>query len=356
MVNTTFSPPNILVVDDVNANLALLTELIHNAGYIARPVTSAVQAANAIEALIPNLILLDISMPGTDGYVFCSMLKKNAKTRGIPVIFISAMNTPEDRIKGYEAGAVDFVAKPYEAEELLLRIGIHLKMYNMQQELELYNKKLNKIIDEQIGKIYEEQKNIIYALVKLMERRNHFIGRHLENIGRNSRILAMSLQLSTDFKDQITNSFIDAIEITSKLYDIGNITIRDNIIWKTSELNKEEMEVMKMHTLAGADILEDIFSRNRSNELMKMAIEIVKYHHENWDGSGYPEGLKGTQIPLHARIVRVVDAYDSLIYKKDLTNVYSHEESMKIINEGSGSLFDPDIIKVFNIIQEQLVR
>lgn len=355
-MNTIISPPNILVVDDENVSLALLTELLHNAGYIARPVSNVVQAANAIDALIPNLILLDTSMPETDGFVFCSLLKRNAKTKDIPVIFISAMNTPEDRIKGYKAGAVDFIAKPYEPEELLLRIGIHLKMYILQQELEEYNKKLNKIIDEQIGKIYAEQKNIIYALVKLLERRNQSLGNHLEKIGRNSRILAMGLQLSKKFRGQISNSFIDAIEITSKLYDIGKIAISDNILWKTSRLSDEEFEVYKTHTLIGADVLEDIFSRSKSNNLMKMTIEIAKYHHENWDGSGYPEGLKETQIPLPARIVSVADAYVRLVAFHGGEKAYTHEEGLRIINEGSGKLYDPDIIKVLNVIQDQLVN
>lgn len=355
-MDTIYSPPNILLVDDVNANLAVLTEMIHNAGYIARPVTSAIQAVNAIEALIPNLILLDISMPEIDGFVFCSMLKKNAKTRGIPVIFISAMNSPEDKIKGFESGAVDFIAKPFEAEEVLLRIGIHLKMYKMQQELEIYNKKLNRIINEQIGRIYEEQKNIIYALVKLISRRNSFIGGHLDNVGKNSRLLAMSLQLSPKYNNQITNSFIEAIEITSQLYDIGKITISDSVLLKRSELNTEEIELIETHPVVGAEILDEIFNMNKNNELLKMAIEIAKYHHENWDGSGYPEGLSGTEIPLPARIVSIIDIYDSLVFRKGEKITFTHEESMKLINDGAGTLFDPDIIKVFNMIQNQLVK
>lgn len=347
-----YSPPNILVVDDVNANLAVLTEILHNAGYIARPVTSARQAVSAIEALTPNLILLDISMPEIDGFVFCSMLKKNAKTRSIPIIFISAMNSPEDKIRGFEAGAVDYIIKPFESEELVLRIGTHLKMYKMQQELVIYNKKLNKIINDQIGKIYEEQKKLIYALAVLSVKGNSSRMQHLEHISKNSRLLAMSLQLSPKYKNQITNSFIDAIEIASQLYDIGKC---GELPGQSFVSDAEEDEKNWDYTITGAKILEEIYSKNRNNELLKMAIDISKYHREHWDGSGHPQGLKETEIPLPARIVAVVDRYDSLVSnnteKKD-----PPYDGIRMINEKAGNCYDPDIVVIFNKIQQQLVK
>jgi putative two-component system response regulator len=346
-----YSPPNILVVDDVNANLAVLTEILHNAGYIARPVTSARQAVSAIEALTPNLILLDISMPEIDGFVFCSMLKKNAKTRGIPIVFISAMNSPEDKIRGFEAGAVDYIIKPFESEELVLRIGTHLKMYKMQQELVIYNKKLNKIINDQIGKIYEEQKNLIYALAVLSVKGNSLRMQHLEHISKNSRLLAMSLQLSPKYKNQITNSFIDAIEITSQLYDIGRCGELPGQTY-ASGVEEESWE----YTISGAKILEEIYSKNRNNELLKMAIDISKYHREHWDGSGHPQGLKETGIPLTARIVSVVDRYDSLISNNQKNKNNTHDDEIRMINELAGIYYDPDIVVIFNKIHQQLVK
>lgn len=356
MVNNSFSPPNILIVDDVNSNLTILTDIIHTSGYIARPVTSARQAVSAIEVVLPDLILMDISMPEIDGYVFCSMLKKSAKTRDIPVIFISVLNTEQDRMKGYQAGAIDFIVKPFEAEELILRINTHLKMYKTQQELEIYNKKLNKIINDQIRKIYEEQKNLLYGLAKLISKRQPGKPEHMERIGKNSRILTLGLQLSPQYRNLITNSFVDTIEIAAPLHDIGKIAISDNELLKQSELNEENSEIGNTHTLIGAEILEDIYSLKGNNEMLKMAIDIVKYHHEYWNGTGYPTGLSGTDIPLSARIVGVINAYDTLYQDIELREDLKHERCVELINEGTGCLYDPVIVSVFNKIQNQLVR
>ena len=351
-----FSPPNILVVDDVNANLVVLTEMISNAGYIARPVTSAKQALSAIEALSPNLILMDISMPEVDGFEFCSMLKKSVSTRDIPVIFISALNSAEDKIKGFRSGAVDYIAKPFEVEEVTLRIDTHIKMYKMQQELEAYNKRLYKIINDQIRRIYEEQKNVINALALLEKKCDNSKTDHLEHIGKNSKILAMSLQLSPKFKNQITNSFIDAIEVAAQLHDIGMLYTSDSQSFGQDIFTENEHDINKMHTIDGANILEEIYSFNQQNEFLRMAIDIAKYHHENWNGSGYPMAIKGTEIPLSARIVAIADVYDSLISDKNIEQVYNHERTIEFINNGANVLFDPDIVAIFNKIHHQLKK
>lgn len=157
-MNGTHHVPNILIVDDLSANLAMLTEIIKSAGYIARPVHNVKQAIKELNSQLPSMIILDVSLPGTDGFEFCAMLKKNPVTRNIPVIFISAFDSPEARIKGLKLGAVDFIAKPFEIEEVILRIRTHMKLYKKQQNLESYNKKLFKIISEHVNQIYEEQK------------------------------------------------------------------------------------------------------------------------------------------------------------------------------------------------------
>jgi putative two-component system response regulator len=355
-MNTSFSPPNVLVVDDVKANLAVLMEILHYAGYIARPVTSARQAADAIEALIPDLILMDISMPEIDGFTFCSILKKHTKTREIPVIFVSALSSAEDRIKGFQAGAADYIVKPYEAEELMLRVKVQLQVHKKQQELETYNRRLNKIIHDQLRKIYEKQRNTLYALVILSAGNDSGKLEHLEHIGRNSRLLAMSLQLSLQYKDQITNMFIDAIELASQLCDIGKTIISDSLLQNPDRLRGEETELLKAHAEAGAAFLQKICSRDEQNELLKMAAEIANYHHENWDGSGYPAGLAGTEIPLPARIVSIIDVYTSLIGEAACKKACVHEKSMEIINQGAGMQFDPDIVAIFNKVQNQLVK
>lgn len=356
MENVICNSPNILIVDDVNANLVILSEMIQKAGYIARPVTSAQQAMSAIQILVPHLILLDISMPDINGFEYCAMLKKNIKTKDIPIIFISALHSTEDKIKGFQLGAVDYIAKPFEVEEVTLRINTHLKIYKMQQELEIYNRKLYKIINDQIHKIYEEQKNMIYALVKLTAKRKIAGEMHLERVAKKCKLLAMSMQLSPRYKDEIMNSFVEIIELSAPLHDIGKAAISDTILLKPSELSPEEQEILKSHSEIGADTLKEIYSCCEHNDFIRMGIDIAWFHHENWDGTGYPKGLSGTEIPLSARIVSIIDAYDMLTNESSYNPVNSHEEGMKIINDESGKKFDPDIVAIFNKIQQQMKK
>lgn len=344
---------NILIVDDVATNLAILSEIIKKAGYVARPVTSVSQAVKAIEAKLPNLILLDITMPETDGFEYCTMLKKNPVTRDIPIIFISALNSSEDKIKGFKLGAVDFIAKPFESEEVTMRINTHIKIYKMQSEIELYNKKLHKLVNDQIKKINDGHKNIIHALAKLAEARDDVVGNHTSNVGKNARILAMSLQLSPKFENVIGNDFIDEIESAASLHDIGKIRIPDRVLLKPGKLDEEEWAIMKTHADIGACTLEDIYKYNDENAFIRMAIDIARYHHERWDGTGYPSGKRGEEIPLAARITSVVDVYDTLMGQRCYKEFYTVEDSLRIMNEESGKAFDPDIINVFNKVYKQ---
>lgn len=354
MENLAFNTPNILVVDDVNANLVVLAEMIKNAGYIARPVTSVRQAMSAIDVVEPNLILLDITMPEIDGFEFCAMLKKNINTREIPIIFISALNLTQDKIKGFQLGAVDYIAKPFEVEEVTLRINTHLKYYRMQQELEIYNKKLYKIINDQIRNIYDEQKNILYALTKLSARRDEAEAGHLERVSKNSRLLAMCMQLSPQYEKEITDSFIETLELAAPLHDIGMIAISDHIRLQPFKLNFEEEKIMKTHCEIGASTLEEIYSYNEHNEFIRMAINIAMFHHENWDGSGYPKGLKGLDIPLCARIVAVVNDYDICVSKRSYKTACLQDDCFDMVNYKSGIKFDPDIVMIFNKIKHRL--
>lgn len=347
---------NVLIVDDITSNLVILTEMIKSAGYVARPVTSAKQAMAAIEISLPQIILLDISMPDMDGYEFCELLKKDARTRDIPIIFISAMNEKKDKVKGLELGAVDFISKPFELDEVVLRVNNHLKIYRMQQELEVYNKQLHKMVSNQIKKITEEEKNFIYAMAKLSETKEDPTGSHLKNVGKNCKLLAMSLQLSPKFEDEISNGFVENIEIAASLHDIGKISVSDSILLKPGPLTKEEMEKVKGHSAVGARTLTELYNMNEHNEVLRMAIDIAHFHHEKWNGEGYPDGLVGEEIPLAARIMAIADVYDALTGERCYKSAYSHEKSVEIINEESGKSFDPNVIEVFNKVGNKFRR
>ena len=340
---------SILVVDDVEVNLIILEEIIKNMGYEALLAQSVKEALEIIEnrEQLPKVILSDISMPETDGFTFCSMLKNDPYTKDIPVIFISAMDTASDLSKGFELGAVDYIPKPFEKTEVEMRISTHLKIYNMQRDLEENNKQLNLVVARQMEKLRIEQKNIMTALARLVESKENVSGSHYKNILYNSRILAEGMQLSPKFEDEVTDDFIDTIESSAGLHDIGKLMIPDQILLKNAPLDEEERRVMCTHAELGAKTLNDIYEGVEKNDFIEMAIDIAWYHHECWDGSGYPKGLKGKEIPLSARIVKVVEVFDAMISERHYKKPIPLDQTLAYMQEKSGTIFDPDIIRVF---------
>lgn len=347
----------ILVVDDVEVNLIILEEIIKNMGYQAILAQSVKEAFELMkeEENIPQIILSDISMPEVDGFTFCSMLKKNPYTRNIPLIFISAMDQAADLSKGFEMGAVDYIPKPFEKTEVRMRISTHLKLYTLQKDLEDNNRRLSMIVTRQMEKMRLEQRNIMYALAKLVESRESESGTHYKNIADNSRLLAQGMQMSTVFEKDVTDNFIETIESAAGLHDIGKIKIPDSILLKKDILTEEERKIMSTHAELGAKTLMEIYEGVERNDFINMAIDIAYYHHENWDGTGYPKGLKGQEIPLAARIVKVVDVFDALIGERVYKSALSLEESLENMEEGAGKYFDPDIIQVFMKIYRNFI-
>lgn len=347
----------ILVVDDVEVNLIILEEIIKNMGYQAILAQSVKEAFELMkeEENIPQIILSDISMPDVDGFTFCSMLKKNPYTRNIPLIFISAMDQAADLSKGFEMGAVDYIPKPFEKTEVEMRISTHLKLYTLQKDLEDNNRRLSMIVTRQMEKMRLEQRNIMYALAKLVESRESESGTHYKNIAYNSRLLAQGMQMSTVFEKDVTDNFIETIESAAGLHDIGKIKIPDSILLKKDILTEEERKIMSTHAELGAKTLMEIYEGVERNDFINMAIDIAYYHHENWDGTGYPKGLKGQEIPLAARIVKVVDVFDALIGERVYKSALSLEESLENMEEGAGKYFDPNIIQVFMKIYRNFI-
>ncbi|MCR5325100.1 MAG: response regulator [Lachnospiraceae bacterium] len=345
---------NILIIDDVTSNLMALTDIVRDAGFTVRPVANVRHAMMAVEAGLPDLILLDVTMPHMNGFEYCRILKKDVKTRDIPVIFISALNSAEDRIKGFECGGSDYVSKPVEKTEVLLRIDMHLRMYRLQQELSNSNKKLHSIVSRQLSQIENERRNMVLALATLTESKDDETGSHLDNISANSRLIAMGLSFTRKYEKLITSDFINMIEAASKLHDIGKIAIPDRILLKEGHLNEQERQIMMTHTTAGIDALKKIYSDNMENGFIRMAMDIAHYHHEKWNGEGYPAGLKGTQIPLAARIMAVVDTYDALVSERCYKPAFSHVGAIHIIKAEAGISFDPDIVDIFCRLERQL--
>lgn len=343
---------NILIVDDTTSNLVILAEMIKSIGYIARPVTSVKQALSAIQAEKPQLILLDISMPEIDGFDFCEILKKDPIMKDVPIIFISALNSTEDKVKGFKLGAVDFISKPFELEEITLRINTHLKIFQMQNDLKSHNKQLFTMFNQQVKKVTDEQKQLIYVLSKMVEAREDPTKSHIDHLMKNCRLLALSMQFSTRFEKEVTTGFMDAFLMAVPLHDIGKIYIRDEVLLKPGKLTAEEMEQVRQHTIMGAESIEEMYEHT-DNDYRRMAAEIAKYHHERWDGAGYPCGLKGEAIPLAARILAIADVYDILTSDRCYRKAFSHEEAVEMMKAESGGQFDPNIMDIFLKVQNR---
>lgn len=343
----------IMIVDDVEANRFILRNIIVDMGHQPVLAENGVQALKIIEHIMPHLILLDVSMPQMDGFEFCEIIKADPKTRDIPVIFISAFDEPEDVIKGFNVGGEDYVTKPFIKEVVKARVNVHLKLSDANANLLSANRQLTASIQAQLKQMEQEKKNVLYALVSVARENACYEEAHMERLQYNCKILAQAMQLSPKYEQKISDTFIETIELSAPLCDLGNVAIPTDILQKDTCLDEHEADIMRTHTVIGAKILNDVETHGDYNDFVKMSIDIAKSHHENWDGSGYPEGLKGDDIPLAAQIVSIISAYCALTEKRTYRGVYNCEEAIKIMGEESGKQFNSDIYDICKKIYRQ---
>lgn len=339
----------ILIVDDVEINRYILKEIIEDMGDIPITAESGKMALELMSKEHPQLVLTDISMPEMDGYELCRILKKNEETKNIPVVFISAFDDPEDIVEGFSLGGEDYITKPFIPEVIQARVGVQLRLHEMQEQLIETNRRLQVSVSEQLEQMESEKKKILYAMANVAAQNADYEEEHMKRLGQNCRILAQGMQLSPMFEGQLSDTQIDTIEIAAPLCDIGNIGIPKEILQKREKLTQEETEVIEKHPDVGANLLGDLQVNNDYNDFISIAIDMARFHHENWDGSGYPEGLKGEKIPLAAQIVSIMDRYCALTGEK----AYSREEALEVMKEEAGIKFNPDIYNICYKISRQ---
>ena len=340
--------PLLLVVDDMPDNLELLARMFKEEGYQVRLAPSGALALKAVQVQAPDLILLDINMPEMNGFEVCKRLKEQEQWRQIPIIFISALGDAKAKLEAFEAGGVDYVTKPFQFTEVEARVRTHLQLHFYQENLE-------QMVAAQVKEIADTQLSTIFALAKLAESRDDETGDHLERVRTCCRLLAEALLQLPECGEVTDDSFVRTMEQASSLHDIGKVGIPDGILLKPGRLTPTEFEKMKEHTLIGAHTLESVRERYPHNMFLTTCIEIVRWHHERWDGAGYPDGLNGGVIPVSARIMAVADVYDALRSRRCYKAALSHEESRKILQTGSGSQFDPLVIKAFLMVEAEIV-
>lgn len=344
----------ILIVDDMETNRVILEQIIENMGYQPVLAESAEQALELLQEFTPHLILSDISMPGMDGYELCRILKKNAETKNVPVIFISAYTETPDIVRGFSLGGDDYITKPFIPEVVQARVGVHLRLYESNRQLRESNRRLQVSVNTQLSQIEQGKKNVLYALANMAAENAYFDTGHTERICKNCRTLAQGLQLSPLFENRISDKFIDTIEIAAPLCDVGNIAIPREILQKKAKLTREETEIARQHTIIGAKLLSDIHTGSDYNDFIELAIDIANFHHENWDGSGYPEGRKGEDIPLSARITSLVSVYCALTENRSYRSSLGMDEALAVMEEDVGKKFDPDMFRIYCKIYRQL--
>ena len=337
----------ILVVDDDKTNLTLAQNILLPRYRIAAS-NSGQAALKYLENHRPDLILLDINMPDMDGFEVMEHLKQQETTKAIPVIFLTADNLAETEVKGFQMGAMDFVTKPFVPAILLSRVDKTIELNRYRHNLENMVKEQAQKILEDANRISSIQESVIVGMANLIESRDGSTGKHVKNTKQYVRLIADELYTRGLFPVELTKDYIEDLCKAAPLHDVGKIKVPDAILQKPGKLTPEEFEAIKMHTTYSRKIIKMIIGDVEDEHYVQIVENIAMYHHERWDGTGYPAGLAGDNIPLEARIMAVADVFDALyeerVYKPPIRPI---ERIMQIMSEGRGTQFDPVIIDVF---------
>ncbi len=339
----------ILVVDDAPENLSLISSILKE----KYKVKVATRGAKALSILAnnkqkPDLILLDILMPEMDGYEVCRELKRSDLTSSIPVIFLTSLTRVEDEEKGLKVGAVDYIHKPISPSVLLARVQTHLKLKEARDFLKVQNSILEKMVKQRTIELTQSQEATIVAMGALAEFRDPETGNHLRRTQHYVKQLAQELAKNPEYCEYLTDERIDVLFKSAPLHDIGKVGVPDNVLLKPDKLTKEEFETMKEHTLFGKNAIRETQKQmDISSSFLVMSEQVAAYHHEKWDGTGYPNGLSGADIPLSARLMAIADVYDALVSNRVYKPAFTHEKAIQIIKKNSGTHFDPDIVVAF---------
>lgn len=356
-VTTPLKKPTILVVDDTPANLELMNELLTDS-YQLKIANSGPRALTlASSGVVPDLILLDIMMPEMDGYEVCRQLKSNPATRDIPVVFLTAKIGVEDEEKGLTIGAVDYLSKPISPPILLARIKIHLALKQQADFLRDKAAFLSQKVDERTQEVVAIQDVTIMAMASLAETRDSDTGNHILRTQHYVKALAEHLRTKPKYAGQVSDEWVHLVFKSAPLHDIGKVGIPDRILLKPGKLTDDEFEIMKTHTSLGRDAIEHAEKQlGKKVDFLSMAKEIALSHQEKWDGSGYPDGLKGEAIPLSARLMAMADVFDALISRRVYKEPMPSQDAFELMIKGKGKHFDPELVDAFLEIKDQFLE
>jgi len=331
----------IFIVDDNDTNLMAAKTALEGA-YKTFAMPSAARMLKLAEQIMPDLILLDVDMPEMDGFEAMRALKSNPRLKSIPVIFLTAMSDTETETHGFEMGALDFIYKPFSPPVLIRRIETHIET--------------GRLIKEALESVRKMHEATISVLADVVESRDKVTGGHIERTQIYLRILLSELSRTEHYTDEMAKWDLSLLLPSAQLHDVGKIIINELILNKPGKLTKDEFELVKRHCAEGERIVEQIISKVKDDGFLWHAKRFAGYHHEKWDGSGYPRGLRGDAIPLEARLMAIVDVYDALTSERPYKKAFSHQEAVMIIEEGKGTHFDPVLADAFATASEQFSK
>jgi len=338
---------NVLIVDDVVENIQVAMNVLKEENYNLSFALNGEEALTLIKETDFDLILLDIMMPIMDGFKVCTQLKSDEFTKDIPIIFLTAKTDIESISKGFELGAVDYIVKPFNPDELIARVRTHLELYKAKLLLAQHNLtirvKAKKEKERLLSELERNQKEIIYILAELTEAISDETGKHIKRVADISRLLAY-------YHPSLSDEDVETVHCAAPMHDIGKVAVDQNILHKPSSLTAEEFEIMKTHTTLAHKVLK-CSERN----IIKAADIIAMQHHEKWDGTGYPVGLKGEDIHIYGRIVAVADVFDALTHKRVYKDSWTPEDATAYIQKNSGVQFDPILVDIFMEHVEEFV-
>jgi putative two-component system response regulator len=342
----------IFLVDDNMSNLTT-GKVILKERYDIFSMPSGAKLFEMLEKVTPDLILLDIEMPEMDGYEALRKLKSEKKTGDIPVVFLTARNDPGSELEGLNLGAIDYISKPFSPPLLLKRIENHLLTRSQQRELKDYNDNLQQMVQKRTKQVVELQNSILNTVTEMVEFRDDVTGGHIERTQRYLKLLVDKLLAERIYWKEVSTWNLEFLVPSAQLHDVGKIAISDAILNKPGKLTFEEFEAMKKHAAIGEAAIEVIMKTNSDNDFLYHAKIFAGTHHEKWDGSGYPRGLKESTIPLQGRLMAIADVYDALIAQRPYKPPLSAPEAERIIIEGREKHFDPVLTDLFQELAPQ---
>jgi putative two-component system response regulator len=347
--------PTVLVVDDTPDNLALMSSLLKDR-YRVKVANSGEKALQIVRGDDPpDLILLDIMMPGLSGYQVCAEIKDDLERRDIPIIFLTAMTAEEDEQRGLDMGAVDYITKPISPPITLARVAAHLKLKAASDFLRDQNDYLESEVERRTREVNAIQDVTILAMASLAETRDSDTGNHIRRTQYYVKALAERLQDHPRFRHYLDRATIERLFKSAPLHDIGKVGIPDRILLKRGKLDADEFAVMRTHTTLGRDAIAHAEQRlGTPVEFLSLAKEIAYTHQEKWDGTGYPDGISGDDIPIGGRLMAVADVYDALVSRRVYKEGMPHDEAIAILAMGRGTHFDPDVLDAFLDIGEEV--